>query len=159
MTTPYYPEANGAAERVNQTVMRGLEKLTHKTNRPWTDELSFMIWAYNSKVHRATGKSPYELMFGTVPHNDKQVRELAELLEDAPNPEVTAAEARDHHERHRHREKARFDAKHRGKEAIDAGDWALVRDVRLDARTSKKFRARWHGPTWHDRTAGRCQRE
>ena len=64
-TTPYHPCGNGVCERVNGTLINGLQRL-HATNpdTDWDLLLPRVVFAYNTAVHSTTGFSPFRLMFG-----------------------------------------------------------------------------------------------
>jgi hypothetical protein len=67
-TTPYHPQGNGACERVNGTLTRGLCKtVSGESPEHWDNALAHVVFAYNTSVHKCTGVTPYELIFGEVP--------------------------------------------------------------------------------------------
>ncbi|RWS19366.1 Retrovirus-related Pol polyprotein from transposon-like protein [Leptotrombidium deliense] len=59
-TSIYHPEANGAAERLNRSIKQMLTTLQGK----WDEKLPYVNFAYNTAVHEATGRSPFEAMYG-----------------------------------------------------------------------------------------------
>ena len=66
-TTSYYPQTNGSAERVHQTLQRMIGKLDPEKRRKWLAHIGSIIIAYNSTRSLVTGYSPYYLMFGRRP--------------------------------------------------------------------------------------------
>ena len=65
-TTAYHPEGNSQCERFNSTLMQMLYSIL--TNyKDWDTRLSYVTFAYNSTQHKATGYSPYFLMYGRRP--------------------------------------------------------------------------------------------
>ena len=62
-TTPYQPQTNRLAERVNQTLQRMIGKLDPEKRRKWPAHIGSIIIAYNSTRSLVTGYSPYYLMF------------------------------------------------------------------------------------------------
>ena len=62
-TTLYYPQTNGSAERVHQTLQRMIGKLDLEKRRKWPAHIGSIIVAYNSTRSLVTGYSPYYLMF------------------------------------------------------------------------------------------------
>ena len=62
-TTPYHPQTNGSAERVNQTLQRMIGKLDPEKRKKWPAHIGSIIIAYNSTRSLVTGYSPYYLMF------------------------------------------------------------------------------------------------
>ena len=66
-TTPYQPETNGSAERVDQTLQPMMGKLDPEQRQKWPAHIGSIIIAYNSTRSLVTGYSPYYLMFGRRP--------------------------------------------------------------------------------------------
>ena len=66
-TTPYHPMGNGQTERMNRTMIEMLTALGEKEKKDWSKHLQKLSFAYNATVHKATGYSPYYLMFGRSP--------------------------------------------------------------------------------------------
>ena len=64
-TTPYHPMGNGVCERVNGTLIRGLQRMqAANLETDWDLLLPRVVFAYNTAVHSSTGFTPYRLMFG-----------------------------------------------------------------------------------------------
>ena len=66
-TTPYHPQTNGSAQRVNQTLQRMIGKLDPEKRQKWPAHIRSIIIAYNSTRSLVTGYSLYYLMFGRRP--------------------------------------------------------------------------------------------
>ena len=66
-TTPYYPQTNGSAERVHQTLQRMIGKLNPEKRRKWPEHIGSVLIAYNATRSQVTGYSLYFLMFGQRP--------------------------------------------------------------------------------------------
>ena len=67
ITTAYHPEGNGKVERKNQEVETFLRLFCAKRQDDWADHLPAAEFALNSRIHSATGKSPFELIYGYCP--------------------------------------------------------------------------------------------
>ena len=88
--TPYWPQANGAVERMNQAFMKTV-KAAKVDMRNWRKELTTFLMTYRSTPHFTTGVTPAKLLFG------RQMRiKLPQIsLKATDNFEVLARE-RDH---------------------------------------------------------------
>ena len=63
-STTYYPQGNGLAESSNKTLVRALKKTIAENKKNWDSQLKFSLWENRITSKRATGKSPYELVYG-----------------------------------------------------------------------------------------------
>jgi hypothetical protein len=62
----YHPQSNGAVERANGLIFSGIKKcLFDQKKRKWVDKLPKVICSHNTTVSRATGFTPFRLLFGT----------------------------------------------------------------------------------------------
>ena len=63
-----HPRSNGQAERANAEVLRGLKTRTfdklQKCGRRWIDELPVVLWSLRTTPNRATGQTPFSLVYG-----------------------------------------------------------------------------------------------
>ena len=63
-----HPRSNGQAERANAEVLRGLRTRTFDRLRRcglrWTDELPAVLWSIRTTPNRATGQTPFSLVYG-----------------------------------------------------------------------------------------------
>lgn len=61
------PSSNGLTENANRTIKEGLVKKIEGRPKRWAFELHDILWAYRVTPREATGKSPYELVYGSEP--------------------------------------------------------------------------------------------
>ena len=61
----YHPQGNRLAESSNKTLVRILKKTITENQKDWDSKLKFALWAVWVSTRRSTGKSPYELVYGT----------------------------------------------------------------------------------------------
>ena len=63
-----HPRSNDQAKRANAEVLRGLKTRTfdklHKCGRRWIDELPTVLWSIRMTPNRATGQTPFALVYG-----------------------------------------------------------------------------------------------
>ncbi|KAG7564134.1 Ribonuclease H-like superfamily [Arabidopsis suecica] len=63
-STPRYPQGNGQAEASNKTILNNLKKRLNARKGGWYDELQPVLWAYRTTPRRATGETPFSLVYG-----------------------------------------------------------------------------------------------
>ncbi|KAG0437292.1 Pro-Pol polyprotein [Dictyocoela muelleri] len=61
---PRYPESQGQIERFNGTLKRRLSKCLFGKEKMWISVLRNVLFQYNSSIHKATSKSPFEIFRG-----------------------------------------------------------------------------------------------
>ena len=64
-TSVAHPQANGQVEVTNRTIVDGLKKRLGKSKGNWAEELQSVLWAYRTTARRATGETPFSLVYGT----------------------------------------------------------------------------------------------
>merc|ERR1740128_697698 len=65
--TPAYTPESDRVERVHQTLGNVLRSNDRVDAKNWPVKLTYAVMAYNSAVHRITGVSPYEAVYGRAP--------------------------------------------------------------------------------------------
>ena len=67
LSTAYHPQTDGQTERVNQELEQYLRCYVNQSQDDWDLWLSMAEYAYNSRIHSATKKVPFELVLGHIP--------------------------------------------------------------------------------------------
>jgi hypothetical protein len=71
----YHPQSNRAVERENGLIFSGIKKwLFDQKKGKWVDEVPKVIWSHNTTVSRATGFTPFHLLFGTKAMTPEEIR-------------------------------------------------------------------------------------
>ena len=82
-TSTYHPQTNGANEKINDTIVKGIRlALKDSPRKEWTTVLKDVVQNYNNIIHENTGFTPSYLMFGTDNLNTR-TPPLAEALQSA----------------------------------------------------------------------------
>ena len=82
VTSAYHPNTNGQTERMNQTLILSLRKHCEAHPSDWFKWLPFILMSYRTRVHSATGLTPFFLMFGREMltfnnwHHNKDINEV-----------------------------------------------------------------------------------
>ena len=64
-TSAYHPQTNGANEKVNDTILKGLRLAKQEHPRTqWSNLLRHAVRKYNNTIHDITDFTPAYLMFG-----------------------------------------------------------------------------------------------
>ena len=66
-TSPYHAQTNGQVERMNQMIIRMINKLEEDRKARWSEHLPELLLAYNATRSAVTGYSPYYLLFSRRP--------------------------------------------------------------------------------------------
>jgi transposase InsO family protein len=80
-----HPRSNGQVERANVEILRGLKTCTYdclkKHGANWVSELPSVLWGNRTTPSRATGETPFFLVYGFLKkHGANWVRELPLVL-------------------------------------------------------------------------------
>jgi transposase InsO family protein len=64
-----HPQTNGQVERANNMILQGLKlrifDRLNKSGRKWLQELPTVMWSLRTTLSRATGFTPFFLVYGT----------------------------------------------------------------------------------------------
>jgi hypothetical protein len=87
MSTAYHPQSDGQSERVNQCLETFLRCYVHACPQQWSSWLDLAEFWYNTSLHSALGRSPFEVLYGFAPQqfglhaaDDPPVSDLAAWL-------------------------------------------------------------------------------
>jgi len=67
LSLAYHPQSDGQTERVNQCLEAFLRCFVHSCPRRWLRWVSLAEYWYNTSLHSALGKSPFEVLYGHSP--------------------------------------------------------------------------------------------
>jgi hypothetical protein len=155
-TSVYHPQSNGAVERANGLIFSGIKKwLFDQKKGKWVDELLKVIWSHNTTVSRATGFTPFCLLFGTEAMTPEEIKNesmrvlKAKEIEETDQKvekdmiELTILEASNNIEKYQKETKAWKDKKVVRK---DIKTSALVLKRKKNWENPRKLHESWEGP-------------
>ncbi|CAH2220102.1 jg14834 [Pararge aegeria aegeria] len=65
------PRSNGQVERYNRTILDSLKAMTVKYGeKNWDNHLGKIQWGLNNTIQKTTGKTPSEVLFGTLMNSE-----------------------------------------------------------------------------------------
>lgn len=82
MSSSYHPQSDGQTERLNQTMETYLRYFVHACPSKWYEWLSLAEYWYNTSYHSATGRSPFQALYGYEPkHFGISAEQIVAVLE------------------------------------------------------------------------------
>uniref|UniRef100_A0A803TEK8 Gypsy retrotransposon integrase-like protein 1 n=1 Tax=Anolis carolinensis TaxID=28377 RepID=A0A803TEK8_ANOCA len=84
LSSAFHPMTNGAVERTQQTLGQFLRIYSNMRQNDWSKWLAFAELAFNSTIHSATNKTPFEVVYGY------EIQPLPQLPRWAEDEEVGA---------------------------------------------------------------------
>jgi hypothetical protein len=151
----YHPQSNGIVERANGKIFTAIKKrLLDDKKGKWADQLPEVVWALNTTECRATGFTPFRLLYGSeamtlqeIKHGSPRTNTPAVPDVDEPTSKdlidgdrVFALQALD---RYQAQTKAWRDNAVVPRE-FNKGDLVLVQTTRTKSRG--KLEPKWEGP-------------
>jgi hypothetical protein len=85
----YHPQSKGVVERANDKIFSAIKKrLLDDKKGKWADQLPEVIWALNTTESRATGFTPFRLMYGSEAMTPQELKHGSH--EQAQQPPLTS---------------------------------------------------------------------
>lgn len=154
MSSSYHPQTDGQTERLNQCLETFLRCLVSSCPRKWKDYLPLAEFWYNTTMHSALGRSPFEVLYGHPPRmlgiTPETVCDLPDLdawLKDrASLTQVIQMQL----QRAQHRMKQQAD-KNRSQREFNVGDMVYLKlqpyvQASVAPRSNRKLSFRFYGP-------------
>jgi hypothetical protein len=151
-----HPQSNGAIKKANGLIFSGIKKCLYDQKKgKWTNELLKVIWSHNTTVSRATGFTPFRLLFDTeamtpeeIKNESMRVQKKKEIKEidiklEKDMFELTILEAAENIEKYQKETKAWKDRKVVRKD-IKTSDLVLKR--KRNWENFGKLQEPWEGP-------------
>lgn len=92
-TSPYHPQADGLAERVVQTLKKSLRRMRMANpGQEWDELLPYIALGYRCSEQKATGFSPFELLYARSPILPSAARETFSEALDFDDPSKLTAD-------------------------------------------------------------------
>lgn len=134
-TTAYHPQANGQAERYNQTLCHRLR--VFKETASWDRLVQPLTYAYNNQVHKTTGLTPFSLVLTRPPPHhllpdDYEVPETEPLSPEdkkllvLQRTKALVTKAQDRMDQQQQRYKRYHDQRVRSQPTINVGDEVFI---------------------------------
>jgi hypothetical protein len=151
----YHPQFNGVVERANGKIFSAIKKrLLDDKKGKWADQLPEVVWTLNTTECRATGSTPFRLMYGSeammpqeLKHGSPRTNKLAIPKVDEPTSKdliggdrVLALQTLN---KYQVQTKAWRDNTIVPRE-FSEGDLVLVRTTQIESRG--KLEPKWEGP-------------
>lgn len=154
MSSAYHPQSDGQTERVNQCLETFLRCFVHACPHQWSQWLSVAQFWYNSSPHSATGRSPFELLYGCQPRqfgiSPDAVISSTDLDVWLQERHLMSELVRQHLERAKLRMKRQAD-KRRSEREFAVGDWVFLKlqpyvQSSVAPRAHQKLAFKFFGP-------------
>jgi hypothetical protein len=92
----YHPQSSGVVERANGKIFSAIRKrLLDKKKGKWVDQLPEVIWALNTTESRATGFTPFRLMYGSEAMTPQELKHGSPRASSTTTPDVDESTSKD----------------------------------------------------------------
>jgi hypothetical protein len=153
-SSAYHPQIDGQTEVVNRILGDLLRSLVTKHNSSWDQILPQAEFAYNDSVNRSTGKSPFQILYGTQPRGVSELRESEQAETSSARAEEFAEAMKELHTQVKQRlQKSNQEYKRRADQRkrqlqFEVGDTVLahLRKERFPRGTYNKLKMKKIGP-------------
>lgn len=91
----YHLESNGVVERANGAVFSAISKTLFNLRKgKWAEELPRVVWSHNTTTTRATGYTPFKLMYGEEAMMPEEIKHqsLRAISSNTPEDEACCKE-------------------------------------------------------------------
>jgi hypothetical protein len=154
MSSSYHPETDGQTERVNQCLEGYLRCFAHACPTKWLQWLALAEFWYNTSLHSALGKTPFEVLYGRSPRHlgisDDSTCSVPNLESWMNERQLMQDLLRQHLERVRLRMKHQADKK-RTERSFSVGDFVFLKlqpyvQSSVAPRAHHKLLFKYYGP-------------
>jgi hypothetical protein len=151
----YHPQSNGVVERANDKIFTAIKKrLLDDSKGKWADHLPEAVWALNTTECRATGFTPFRLLYGSEAMIPQEIKHGSPQTSASAVPDIDEPTSKDLIDRDRvfalqalNKYQAQTKAWHDHAvvpREFNEGDLILVRTTRTESRG--KLEPKWEGP-------------
>jgi hypothetical protein len=153
-SSAYHPQTDGQTEVVNRSLGDLLRSLVTEHHSSWDNVLPQAEFAYNDSVNRSTGKSPFQIIYGTQPRGVSELRDSEQTATSSASAEEFAETMKELHSQVKERlMKSNQEYKRRADQwkrqlQFEVGDLVLahLRKERFPRGTYNKLKMKKIGP-------------
>jgi ribonuclease HI len=93
----YHPQSNGVVEHANDTISTAIKKMLLDDKKDkWADLLPEAVWALNTTKCRATGFTPFRLLYGSEAMTSQEIKHGSPRTRASAVPDVDEPTSKDH---------------------------------------------------------------
>jgi hypothetical protein len=93
-SSSYHPQTDVQTEVVNRSLGDFLRSLVTEHHSSWDNILTQAEFVYNDSVNRSTGRSPFQIVYGTQPRGISELKELEQTATSSASVEEFVGDAR-----------------------------------------------------------------